>query len=157
MYCMYSFLERERIEFALRLYLGREPQDHETARLYLYLALSGYLWSLWAHYKNEVGEDYGDYGPKTNAYMLEYYPLLTGGDLMERALAASHDAVRSGSASARRAAPRAAASALGEDVAGEPPSFDGAPSGSEAVAAAFVGLTGRAADEAAGDLAESLP
>ncbi|MDR2373026.1 MAG: phosphotransferase [Bifidobacteriaceae bacterium] len=84
---MYSFMPRERLELALRLYLERPARAEETARLYLYLALSGYLWSLWAHYKTHAGEDYGDYGPKTNAYMLQYYPLLADSDLMGRALA----------------------------------------------------------------------
>jgi thiamine kinase-like enzyme len=86
MFCMYSFLERDRIELALRYYLQREPTAAESARLYLYLALAGYLWGLWAHYKCEMGEDYGDYGPRTYAYALEYYPVLATGDLMERAL-----------------------------------------------------------------------
>jgi thiamine kinase-like enzyme len=86
MYGMYSFLDRQRLEYSLALYLEREPNTHETARLYLYLALAGYLWSIWAHYKQSEGAEYGDYGPKTNAYLLEYYPLLTSGDLMVRAV-----------------------------------------------------------------------
>jgi thiamine kinase-like enzyme len=86
-FCMYSFFERERAELALRYYLGREPGPAESARLYLYLALAGYLWALWAHYRSEMGQDLGEYGSRTYLYALEYYPVLAGGDLMERALA----------------------------------------------------------------------
>jgi thiamine kinase-like enzyme len=108
MFAMYSFLGRERVEFALRLYLQREPLANEEARCYLYLALSGYLWSMWARYRESQGEDFGDYGPKTNAYLQEYHAALHEGDLMARALTQTHDAARAAAPS-----PGAPAASLG--------------------------------------------
>jgi thiamine kinase-like enzyme len=85
-YCMYASMGRGRAEGALRLYLGREPSAAERARLYLHFALGGHAWALWAHYMCQTGLDLVEYGARTYAYALEYYPALTGGGLMERAL-----------------------------------------------------------------------
>ncbi|MDR0627167.1 MAG: phosphotransferase [Bifidobacteriaceae bacterium] len=86
MYSIIAYYKRERMELALRLYLEREPTALELARLYLYAALAGYLWSLWAHYKGESGQDFGSYGLDMYNYARRYYRRLMRSELAEAAL-----------------------------------------------------------------------
>jgi thiamine kinase-like enzyme len=86
MYSIFAYFDRPRMDLALQLYLGREATAGEAARLYLYAGLSGFLWSLWAHYKGQKGQDLGSYGPDQYNYLAEYYPLLAAG-LIQAALA----------------------------------------------------------------------
>ena len=45
----------------MRTYLGREPETLERLVVYAYMALGGFLWSLWAVYKAALGEEFGEY------------------------------------------------------------------------------------------------
>jgi thiamine kinase-like enzyme len=85
MYGIFSYFDQVRLDLSLQLYLDREPTANETARLYLYAALSGFLWSLWAHYKEQMGQDFGSYGLDQYSYLPRYYSQLASGDLMARA------------------------------------------------------------------------
>jgi len=76
MYAIYAYYARPQMDHALELYLGREPTRQETARLYLYVALAGFLWSLWTEYKEDLGDDFGTYGADMYRYMTEYYQVL---------------------------------------------------------------------------------
>ncbi|MDR0594331.1 MAG: phosphotransferase [Bifidobacteriaceae bacterium] len=86
MYGIISYYGRRKLELALRLYLEREPTAAELARLYLYTALAGYLWSLWAHYKGVSGQDFGSYGLDMYKYMRRYHRRLFKSGLAEAAL-----------------------------------------------------------------------
>jgi thiamine kinase-like enzyme len=97
MYCIYSFMERDQIDSALGQYLGRQPRAGELARLYLYVALEGYLWALWAHHKARCGQSLGDYGRRTYQYAPEYYGILMRSGLVAEAL----EQVRSGGGGGR--------------------------------------------------------
>ncbi len=51
----------------------------ETARLYLYTALGGFLWMMWAEYKQALGQEFGEYPLIMYRYMKDYYRLLKNG------------------------------------------------------------------------------
>ena len=66
----------ERLHLALRLYLGRDPDEQEIVRLHLYAALGGMLWSMWGLHKKRRGLDLGDYPVRMYRFMKDYYRLL---------------------------------------------------------------------------------
>jgi CTP:phosphocholine cytidylyltransferase-like protein/thiamine kinase-like enzyme len=76
MYGIFSYFDRERLELSLRMYLEREPDEQELVRLYLYVALGGFLWSMWAEYKQALGQDFDEYPLVMYRYMKEYYGLM---------------------------------------------------------------------------------
>lgn len=58
---IYSYYDFEHAIQILTLYLEREPDEEELFVLTAYMALSGFLWSLWAVYKSNLGEEFGEY------------------------------------------------------------------------------------------------
>lgn len=76
MYTIYAEFPKERIDLALRMYFGREPTKMEWARLYLYVALGGFLWCIWGEYKQGMGQEFGDYPLKMYRYMKDFYKIL---------------------------------------------------------------------------------
>ena len=76
MFDIYAYYDREHIDRSLELYLGKEPSNQERARLYLYIALGGYLWSLWTEYKEAFGDNFGDYSRTMYNYLKDYYDIL---------------------------------------------------------------------------------
>lgn len=58
---IYSYYDFEQAVWLLTFYLEREPTDEERYILTAYMALSGFLWSLWAVYKSNLGEEFGEY------------------------------------------------------------------------------------------------
>ena len=76
MFSIYSYFPRERADLALSYYLGRAPKRRETARLYMYMALAGFLWALWCQYKQGLGEEFGDYPLVQYRYMKDFYKIL---------------------------------------------------------------------------------
>lgn len=73
MFSIYSFFSEEEIKELMNLYFGRKPTKDEIFRVYSYVALSGFLWALWAEYKSSFGEEFGDYTIKTYRYSKDYY------------------------------------------------------------------------------------
>jgi CTP:phosphocholine cytidylyltransferase-like protein/thiamine kinase-like enzyme len=73
MYSIYSYYSKLDMDELLKIYLQREPVANETARLYIYAALGGYLWALWTEYKQSFGVEFGDYGMKMYRYAKEFY------------------------------------------------------------------------------------
>lgn len=82
MYSIYAEFDRERIDLALKLYLGRSPDKQEQARLYLYVALGGFLWCMWSQYKQGLGQEFGEYPLKMYRYMKDFYKILKDEDLL---------------------------------------------------------------------------
>lgn len=82
MYSIYAEFDRERIDLALNLYLGRSPNKNEQARLYLYVALAGFLWCMWGQYKQSLGQEFGEYPLKMYRYMKDFYKILKDEDLL---------------------------------------------------------------------------
>ena len=61
MCAIYSYYNIEETENLMGTYLGREPEMEERLVVYAYMALGGFLWSLWAVYKAALGEEFGEY------------------------------------------------------------------------------------------------
>ena len=76
MFSIYSYFSRERADLALTYYLGRAPERTETARLYMYMALAGFLWAIWCQYKQGLGEEFGEYPLVQYRYMKDFYKIL---------------------------------------------------------------------------------
>ncbi|MCL1847020.1 MAG: phosphotransferase [Coriobacteriia bacterium] len=83
MFSIYSYFPRERADLALTYYLGRTPQRQEEARLYMYIALAGFLWSIWCEYKQGLGEDFGEYPLVQYRYMKDFYRILKDGGYLD--------------------------------------------------------------------------
>ena len=58
---VYSYYSFEEGEALLKMYLQRDPSQEELFVLTAYMALSGFLWSLWAVYKSQLGDEFGEY------------------------------------------------------------------------------------------------
>lgn len=76
MYSIFAEFDRERMDYAFKLYLKRDPNKNEKLRLYLYVALSGFLWCMWSQYKQSLGQEFGEYPLKMYRYMKEFYNIL---------------------------------------------------------------------------------
>jgi CTP:phosphocholine cytidylyltransferase-like protein/thiamine kinase-like enzyme len=76
MFSIYTYYDRARMDRALAHYLGRAPSRQEQARLYLYVALGAFLWSLWTEYKQGLGEEFGEYRLIQYQYMKDFHAVL---------------------------------------------------------------------------------
>lgn len=65
---IYSYYEFDQALSLLEIYLERTPTEEETFVLTAFMALSGFLWSLWAVYKSKLGEEFGEYTIKMYRY-----------------------------------------------------------------------------------------
>lgn len=93
MFSIYTNYTKEQMDKALRLYLDREPTRQEEARLYLYVALGGFVWSIWTEYKQGLGDDFGDYALEMYRYTKDYYRLLKKGGYLEEPTPAAEDSL----------------------------------------------------------------
>ena len=73
MYAIFAELDKERIDLALRLYVGGEPSEDEWTRHYLNVALGGFLWCMWAEYKQALGQEFGEYPMTMYRYTKDFY------------------------------------------------------------------------------------
>ena len=73
MFAIYSYFDNEQLEKIMRFYFEREPTFEERLRIYIYVALGGFLWALWAEYKQALGVTFGDYTLKMYRYAKDYY------------------------------------------------------------------------------------
>lgn len=73
MCAIYSYYDDERVDWLIRLYLGREPEAEEQTVIYSYVALGGFLWSLWTVYKHYLGQEFGEYSIIMYRYAKRYY------------------------------------------------------------------------------------
>ena len=75
MYGIFACFDQTRMDLALQIYLDRAPTELETLRLYLYISLSAFLWTVWAEYKQANGAEFGEYPLKMYRYAKDYYKL----------------------------------------------------------------------------------
>jgi len=78
MYSIYSSYSKAETEELLEIYLQRQPDSKEFARLYAYAALGGYLWAVWAEYKQSFGVEFDGYITKMYRYARDFYDALEG-------------------------------------------------------------------------------
>jgi thiamine kinase-like enzyme len=82
---IYSYMDRAAIEHYLDIYLERSARTDELRRLYLYVALGGYLWSIWAEYKQTTGQEFGDYLLRMYRYAKDFDCILREEGYLPRA------------------------------------------------------------------------
>ncbi len=73
MCAIYSYYSEEEADRLIEMYLEREPEEEERTVVYAYIALGGFLWSLWAVYKSFVGQEFGEYTIIMYRYAKRYY------------------------------------------------------------------------------------
>lgn len=73
MCAIYSYYNDEETDRLIRIYLEREPSEEERFTVYAYMALGGFLWSLWAIYKAALGDEFGEYTIIMYRYAKKYY------------------------------------------------------------------------------------
>lgn len=73
MCAIYSYYNEEETDSLIRMYLDSEPSEEERFTIYAYMALGGFLWSLWAIYKAALGEEFGEYTIIMYRYAKQYY------------------------------------------------------------------------------------
>lgn len=85
MFTIYAEFDRERVDLMLQMYCGAAaPTAGQRMRMYLYVALAGYLWSMWSWYKQGMGQDFGEYPAKMFQYMRDYYDILVNEGLLNQ-------------------------------------------------------------------------
>ncbi|WPQ87023.1 phosphotransferase, partial [Treponema pallidum] len=62
MFSLYAHFNTAQIEDLMYRYFQRNPHGEERLRVFCYIALGGFLWSLWTSYKQALGISFGDYG-----------------------------------------------------------------------------------------------
>ena len=73
MFSIYSYFSEAQINDLMHRYFRRDPEGEEKLRVYIYVALAGFLWALWTCYKQALGENFGEYGLKMYRYAKDYY------------------------------------------------------------------------------------
>lgn len=73
MCAIYSYFDEEETDRLIELYLKRRPNSEEQFTVYAFMALGGFLWSLWAVYKAALGEEFGEYTILMYRYAKQYY------------------------------------------------------------------------------------
>ena len=73
MMAIYSYFDLEETNKLISLYFDGKEEEADRAVVYAYMALGGYLWALWAVYKSNLGESFGDYTLKMYRYAKDYY------------------------------------------------------------------------------------
>lgn len=76
MWAIYSYYNKEETDSLIEIYLGRPPEIQERIRVYSYMALGGFLWSLWGLYKSAFGEEFGEYIITMYRYGKNYFKIV---------------------------------------------------------------------------------
>ena len=73
MMAIYSYFDYENTNELINIYFDAKTDREKYFIIYSYMALGGYLWALWAVYKSNLGESFGDYTLKMYRYAKDYY------------------------------------------------------------------------------------
>lgn len=73
MCAIYSYYDEDAVERLMEIYFERKPTEEERLVIYSYIALGGFLWTLWAIYKSALGEEFGEYTLIMYRYAKQYY------------------------------------------------------------------------------------
>lgn len=80
MYIVYEGLQDDEIIQFLDQYLQRTHTEEELMILHSYVAMAGFLWSMWTQYKQASGEDFGTYGMEQYRYGRKYARIVLEGE-----------------------------------------------------------------------------
>ena len=70
---IYSYYNEQAVDILMEQYFQRIPEPEERLVIYSYIALGGFLWSLWGIYKASLGEEFGEYTLIMYRYAKDYY------------------------------------------------------------------------------------
>ncbi|OAT80914.1 choline kinase [Bacillus sp. MKU004] len=73
MFALYGYLDEDQVEDLMIEYFERKATSEERLRVFMYMALGGFVWSLWAQYKQAQGVKFGDYTINMYRYAKRYY------------------------------------------------------------------------------------
>ena len=73
MFAIYSLYEKEQVDHLIDLYFEEGCPDAVRTKIYCYVAVCGLLWSNWCEFKQQVGEDFGEYIVRQYQYAKDYY------------------------------------------------------------------------------------
>lgn len=76
MSAIYVYYTEEQAKKLAALYFEREPELLEWQVIQAYMALGGFLWTLWALYKEAMGDEFGEYTLIMYRYAKDYYKKL---------------------------------------------------------------------------------
>ena len=78
MYVVYDGLDKEGALNLLEIYLERKPSEEEIEIVFSYIALAGFLWSLWTQFKQTQGDNFGTYSIEQYSYAREFARIVLG-------------------------------------------------------------------------------
>ncbi len=73
MCAIYSYYNDDQVDQLIQWYLERRPTEEEETVIYSYVALGGFLWSLWTVYKHYLGQEFGEYSIIMYRYAKRFY------------------------------------------------------------------------------------
>lgn len=73
MFALYGNFESNQIEKIMDYYFDKGPTDEERLRTFIYIALGGFLWAMWAQYKQSLGVKFGEYTLTMYRYAKDYH------------------------------------------------------------------------------------
>lgn len=73
MFCIFADYNQDQIDDVINIYFDQNASELSRLKVYSYVAISGFLWSIWSEYKANMGVDFGDYTIKQYRYAKEYY------------------------------------------------------------------------------------
>ena len=85
MFALYSNYDKSQTDRLIDLYFKGDPGWQIRSKIYYYVAACGLLWSNWTEYKETLGVEFGDYGPRQYAYAKEFMTYLSDKAFQESA------------------------------------------------------------------------
>ena len=76
MFCIYSLYNKRQCDRLIDIYFSETPAgcDQTTrAKIYVYIAACGLLWSNWCEFKRKLGVEFGEYSLRQYRYAKDYY------------------------------------------------------------------------------------
>ncbi len=73
MFGIYAMYDKADMDRLIDLYFEGKTDTRTRAKIYCYIAASGFLWSNWCEYKLHLGVEFGEYSLAQYRYAKEYY------------------------------------------------------------------------------------
>lgn len=73
MFAIYAMYDKANVDKLIDCYFEEECPADIRKRIYAYIAVCGFLWSNWCEYKEQVGQEFGEYAIRQYRYAGEYY------------------------------------------------------------------------------------
>lgn len=77
MFAIYSIFDKDRCDQLIDIYFENKCDDITRAKIYVYIATCGLLWSNWCEYKRKFGVEFGEYSYRQYRYAKDFYKYAT--------------------------------------------------------------------------------